>query len=135
EAAKGGCHRPRARRGGRGRARERRGGRGPRRQDQRGAGAARRPVMRRWARRLGAALAVVLARLALSAVVTARSGDPSLYPAPPGGRVAVFVVNHGYHAGIIVPRAQLAAVAGANHHAALVAVAARFSPYAWLEIG
>lgn len=91
--------------------------------------------MRRWARRLGAALAVVLALLALSAVVTARSGDPSLYPGPPGGRVAVFVVNHGYHAGIIVPRAQLAAVAGANHHAALVAVAARFSPYAWLEIG
>jgi len=69
-------------------------------------------------------------------VFTARSGDRRLYPAPSGAeRVEVFVVSHGYHAGIVLPRARIANLAGTKGHAALTVVAARFGLYPWLEIG
>ena len=92
--------------------------------------------MRRWARRLGWSLLVLLAALVVATLVTARWGDAKLYPAPAGvPRVEVFVVSHGYHAGIVVPRGPMADVASAQGQAALVLVAGRFSDYRWLEIG
>ena len=92
--------------------------------------------MRRWARRLGWSLLVLLAALVVATLVTARWGDAKLYPAPAGApRVEVFVVSHGYHAGIVVPRGPMGDVASAQGQAALVLLAERFSDYRWLEIG
>jgi uncharacterized protein (TIGR02117 family) len=69
-------------------------------------------------------------------LVTLRPGDRALYPAPPGeATVRVFVVSHGYHAGIVLPRATLADVASRRGHAALVAVATRFGVFPFLEVG
>ena len=92
--------------------------------------------MRRAAKWLGATLLGLLALLAAAAVVTARRGNPDLYPAADGApRVAVFVMSNGWHAGIVVPRATMADVAGRKGHAALIAVATRFSGYDALEFG
>jgi uncharacterized protein (TIGR02117 family) len=65
----------------------------------------------------------------------ARPGDRKLYPAPAGSSVTVFVVSHGYHAGLLVRREKLAAVAGQDGHTALAAIGQRFGAYPWLEIG
>jgi uncharacterized protein (TIGR02117 family) len=93
-------------------------------------------LIRRWLRRLGWGTAVALVLFAAATVLTARSGDPSLYPPPAGApTVEIFVVSHGYHAGIVLPHAATAEVAGAAGHAALSAVTARFAAYRWLEIG
>jgi uncharacterized protein (TIGR02117 family) len=92
--------------------------------------------MRRWARRLGWSLVLIVTVFLVAAIATARSGDPDLYPPPARApRIDVFVVSHGYHAGIVVPRARLAEVAAQNGLHALDAVAARFDAYRWLEIG
>ena len=90
--------------------------------------------MRRWARRLGVGLLVLVAMLAGLTVVTARRGDPRLYPAAAGApHIEIFVVSNGYHAGVVLPRAPLAEVAGRDRLAALGAVAARFGAYSALE--
>src|SRR5262249_19997393 len=91
---------------------------------------------RRWARRLAWGVAALLAVLIGLTVVTARFGDRSLYPPAPGApHVEVFVVSHGYHAGIVLPRAPLADAASRSGNAALTAVAARLAAYGWLEVG
>ena len=91
---------------------------------------------RRWLRRLAGSLAVLLVMFVAAAVLTARSGDPRLYPPPAGSpAVGVFVVSHGYHAGIVLPRDRVADVAATVRHPALIAVASRFGAYPWLEIG
>jgi uncharacterized protein (TIGR02117 family) len=65
-----------------------------------------------------------------------RPGDRALYPAPPGQpTVRVFVVSHGYHAGMVLPRATLADVASRRGYAALVAVSTRFDAFPFLEVG
>ena len=65
-----------------------------------------------------------------------RPGDRALYPAPAGApTVTVFVVSHGYHAGIVLPRATLAEVASRRGYAALIAVATRFAVFPFLEMG
>ena len=92
--------------------------------------------MRRWARRLGWSLLILLALLVIATAVTTRWGDAKIYPPPAGApRVDVFVVSHGYHAGIVVPRQQLADLASRDGHGALMAVSTRFASYSWLEIG
>jgi uncharacterized protein (TIGR02117 family) len=92
--------------------------------------------MRRCAKWLGASLLAVLALLIVAAVVTARRGNPDLYPVADGApRIEVFVVSNGYHAGLVLPRAAMAEVAGRNGYAALIALAARFDGYGALEIG
>jgi uncharacterized protein (TIGR02117 family) len=92
--------------------------------------------MRRWARRLGVSLIVMALLLTAATILTARSGDPKLYPVPAGApAVEVFVVSHGYHAGIVLPRARMEDVAGAIGHHALLAVTRRFAAYPSLEIG
>jgi uncharacterized protein (TIGR02117 family) len=80
-----------------------------------------------------AVFALVLALIGL-AVLTARSGDPALWPSAPGEpRVEIFVVSHGYHSGLVLPRQTLAQAAGGD--AALAAVSQRFAGFHWLEIG
>src|SRR5262249_37086040 len=49
--------------------------------------------------------------------------------------VRVFVVSHGYHAGIVLPRDSLADVAGRGGYPALIAVSTQFAVYPFLEMG
>jgi uncharacterized protein (TIGR02117 family) len=87
-------------------------------------------------RRIGLGFAIVAALLVAAALATARWGDRSLWPPAPGAPTTeVFVVSHGYHAGIIVPRAALTAVASRERLAALGDVATRFASFDRLEIG
>lgn len=90
--------------------------------------------MRSRALAVGAAAAVALP-IALT-VLTARSGDPALWPPAAGAHaVEIHVVSHGYHSGIVLPRAAMAEVAGQRGLAALIAVGQRFAIYPWLEVG
>ena len=93
-------------------------------------------MMRRWARRVTLGLLAALALFVAAAVVTARPGTPALWPAQPGAEtIEIVVVNHGYHAGVALPRAALAQLASRAGHGALIAVTERFGAYTWLEIG
>jgi len=92
--------------------------------------------MRRWARRAAVALALTFAVLAAAVALTMRPGDRRLYPPQTGTpAVTVFLVSHGYHAGVVLSRAAMAEVAARRSDAALSAVAARFALYPWIEIG
>jgi uncharacterized protein (TIGR02117 family) len=74
--------------------------------------------------------------LVAATLLTLRSGDRALYPVAAGGAaVTVFVVSHGYHAGIVLPRATLADVASRRGYAALTTVATRFAPFPFVEMG
>jgi uncharacterized protein (TIGR02117 family) len=95
-----------------------------------------RALVKRWARRLLVGLAALAAIFVAATLLTLRPGDRRLYPAPAGEpTVTVFVVSHGYHAGIVLPHAALAEAASRQGQAALVAVATRFAAYPFLEIG
>jgi uncharacterized protein (TIGR02117 family) len=88
------------------------------------------------ARRIGIGLAITALLFVFITVVTARWGDSSLWPPAPGAPITeVFIVNHGYHAGIAVPRAALAEQASRRGLSALGYVATRFADFDWLEIG
>jgi uncharacterized protein (TIGR02117 family) len=92
--------------------------------------------MRRWGRRLLFALAAIAAVFVGATLVTMRAGDRALYPAPPGQpTVSVFVISHGYHAGIALPRTMVADVASRRGHAALIAITTRFGAFPFLEMG
>jgi uncharacterized protein (TIGR02117 family) len=93
-------------------------------------------VVGRWGRRLLVAIGAVAIVFIAATFVTMRPGDRALYPAPADApTITVFVVSHGYHAGIVLPRATLAEVASRHGYAALVAVSTRFRPFPFLEIG
>ena len=87
----------------------------------------------RWPLRLGLAAALVWLSLA--------PGDPALYPPGGAARVPVMVVDHGYHAGLVVRRDDLLGVSAAlrREQPALArllwGVAARWPGADWLEIG
>lgn len=66
--------------------------------------------------------------------LTARPGDPKLFPAG-GEGIDIVLVSNGYHAGLALPRQALADLAGESGLAALMAVTTRFQHYSWLEIG
>ena len=92
--------------------------------------------MRTAARRFGLGLAIAAALLAASALATARRGDRTLWPPAPGTLpIEILVVSHGYHAGIILPRAALAEAASRQGLAALGTLAARFAGFDRLEFG
>ncbi|MBF9234096.1 DUF2459 domain-containing protein [Microvirga alba] len=55
-------------------------------------------------------------------ILTARPGDPALFPAGEDG-IDVLLVGNGYHAGLAIPLAPLAAVA------------TRFRQFDWIEVG
>ena len=92
-------------------------------------------TVRRLARNFCLGLAIAIGALVIVILVTARHGDRSLYPAAPGTGVEVFIVNHGYHTGIVLPRAAMVDVAIRDGLAALQTVGARFAAFAALEIG
>ena len=77
---------------------------------------------------LGGALAAILALL----ILTDLPGQPERGRS---GEIAVRVVDHGYHAGIVLPRAALATQARALGLPRLEQVAGRFTAYGWLEVG
>jgi uncharacterized protein (TIGR02117 family) len=92
--------------------------------------------MRRLPRWLLLCALGVAAVAAIGVLATLRRGDPTLWPPAPGGpTVTVYVVSHGYHAGIALPRALAGEVAGQHGLSALSAVTVRFGAYAWLEVG
>src|SRR6266480_105014 len=88
------------------------------------------------ARRIGVGLAIAALVFVVVTIVTARWGDPSLWPPAPGAPITeAFIVSHGYHAGIIVPRAALAEQASRRGLSALGYLATRFADFDRLEIG
>ncbi len=92
--------------------------------------------MRRAARYLGFGLVAIAVLMVVITVITARPGDPSLWPpASLSTKTDVFVISHGYHAGIAIPTARMAEIAGRNGDDALIAVAQRFVAYPFIEIG
>jgi uncharacterized protein (TIGR02117 family) len=98
--------------------------------------AAQRHPLRTLARRLGLGVLIAVAIFALSVLATARWGDRSLWPPTPGTPTTeIFIVNHGYHSGIVVPRRSLAEEASRRGLNALGAVATRFAAFDRLEIG
>jgi uncharacterized protein (TIGR02117 family) len=91
--------------------------------------------VRRALGRVATAFAVVLSGFLLVTVLTARSGDPAIFPARSGEAVMVYLVSHGYHSGLVLPRAALASEAGQRGHSAVMDVAVRFAAYDALEVG
>ena len=92
--------------------------------------------MRAWGRRLAIAVLVSVITVVAAVLLTMRPGDRRLYPPETGTpAVTVFLVSHGYHAGLVLSRAAMAEVAARRNSEALSAVAARFALYPWIEIG
>src|SRR5262245_3277251 len=90
--------------------------------------------MGRLIKRAAWCLAALALLLGAPIVLTARSGDPTKYPAKPTDqRTEIFLVSHGYHSGIVVPRAALATVAGERGRGALIGIATRFYAYPRIE--
>ena len=93
-------------------------------------------IAAKFGRAVVATLAGAMLVLVGAAVLTARGVDPDLFPPHDGDAVVpVRLVDHGYHVGLIVPRARLAALASERGRPALIAVGQRFAAFEWLEIG
>ncbi len=93
-------------------------------------------ALRTTARRVGLSLAIVALVFVIATIATARWGDRSLWPpAPAAPSTELFIVNHGYHAGIVVPRAALAEQGSRPGLSAIGYLATRFRDFDWLEIG
>ena len=87
-------------------------------------------------RRVGLGVVIAAGLFAAAVVGSARWGDRSLWPPAAGAPATeVFVVSHGYHAGIIVPVRSLAEQGRQRGLSALGYVATRFAGYDRLEIG
>ena len=94
------------------------------------------PGLRTAVRRVGLCLAIAAGLFVAAVIGTARPGDRSLWPPPAGSPATeVFVVSHGYHAGIVVPRRALAEQSSRRGLSALGYVATRFAGYDRVEIG
>jgi uncharacterized protein (TIGR02117 family) len=92
--------------------------------------------MRALAKRLGWFLLGVLGVLLAVTGLTARSGDPALWPPAPGApAVEIHLVSHGYHSGIVLPREALSRLADERGRPALIAVGQRFAAYPFVEVG
>lgn len=83
-------------------------------------------------RRLGFALAGLFVILGLAVTLTARPGDPALYPPVGVDARTIHLVNHGWHSGLVIPRDVLT---GEGAGPALRAIALRFRAYPDLEFG
>jgi uncharacterized protein (TIGR02117 family) len=92
--------------------------------------------MRRLFRGIGYGLSAIALAIVVLAGATARPGDPALWPPKPGEpETEIFVVSHGYHSGIALPTARLAAAAQRNGDTALGLIAERFGGYPFIEVG
>ncbi|MGF3024746.1 DUF2459 domain-containing protein [Methylobacterium aquaticum] len=93
-------------------------------------------------RRLGRGAAILAVTLTLTVTLlaagwlTARPGDPGLYPPAPGeAAVTVRLVAGAWHSGLLLPRDALAAAAAEAGDGALLEVTERFRASPALEIG
>jgi uncharacterized protein (TIGR02117 family) len=92
--------------------------------------------MRRLVRGIGYGLSAIALAIIVLAGATARPGNPALWPPKPGESAAeIFVVSHGYHSGIALSTAQVAAAAQNSGDLALALVAERFGGYPFIEVG
>jgi uncharacterized protein (TIGR02117 family) len=92
--------------------------------------------MRCVVRGLVLGVAVTILALAWLALITARPGNAKLWPPANGApSTEIYLVSNGYHAGLVVPTAQLAEIARQNGAVALTNVAGRFSEFPYIEIG
>jgi len=88
------------------------------------------------ARRVGLSLAIAVLMFVVATIATACWGNRNLWPPAPGAPTTeVFIVSHGYHAGIIVPHAALADEASRRGLSALGYLATRLADFDRLEIG
>ena len=89
-------------------------------------------MVRRWMKRFAFALAAI----GLLVLFGERGGDPARYPPADGDQaVEITIVSHGYHAGIILARADIVRVAMEDGLDKVAIVAERFSAHGFLEIG
>jgi uncharacterized protein (TIGR02117 family) len=92
--------------------------------------------MRRLSRWLILAALAAMTMFAIGVLLSVRPGDPALWPPAPGSpTITVFVISHGYHAGIALPRAIAGEAADRHGLSAMAAVTRRFAAYPWLELG
>jgi uncharacterized protein (TIGR02117 family) len=92
--------------------------------------------MRMVARGLGFGVLIAVALIFVAVIATMRRGDASLWPPALGAPTTeIFVVSHGYHAGIVVPRRALADAASRRGLTALGEISTRFAAFDRLEIG
>lgn len=92
--------------------------------------------MRALARAIGWGSLCTIVVLLVATVFTATSRDPALWPSAAGSpAVQIHVVSHGYHSGIVLPRAATGELASRQGNNAVLAVTQRFAAYNWLEIG
>src|SRR5258708_19346841 len=88
------------------------------------------------ARRVGLTLAIAALLFVVAVMGSGGWGERSLGAGGAGAPTTeVFIVSHGYHAGIIVPRAALAEQASRRGLSALGYLATRFADFDRLEIG
>ena len=83
-------------------------------------------------KRLGQGLFCLVALLVLAVILTARPGDPTLYPPAEPAPATIHVVSHGWHSGVALPTA---ALTGPGAGPALRDIAVRFRAYPELEFG
>src|SRR5262249_9031881 len=88
------------------------------------------------ARRVGLSLAIAVLMFVVATIATACWGNRNLWPPAPGAPTTeVFIVSHGYHAGIIVPHAALADEASRRGLSPLGYLATRFAAVARVDVG
>ncbi|GEO97954.1 DUF2459 domain-containing protein [Methylobacterium haplocladii] len=86
----------------------------------------------RWLRRIGLTAAGLFLAFLLAAVLTARPGDLTLYPPTDADARTIHLVSHGWHSGVVLPRAALTEEGAGT---ALRAIAIRFRDYDNIEFG
>ena len=92
--------------------------------------------MRTVAKWIAFGLLIAVALFVAAVLATARRGDASLWPPAPGASTTeVFIVSHGYHSGIVLPRRGLVDAASRRRLTALREISTRFASFEWLEIG
>lgn len=89
-----------------------------------------------WLRRSAFMFGALFGGLLLLLIITANRGDASLYLPKPGEAVVdVYVVDHGYHVGLIVPVNAMNDTALQNTDDGALAAGRRFADHRYLEIG
>ncbi|WP_210483322.1 DUF2459 domain-containing protein [Microvirga antarctica] len=89
---------------------------------------------RRGPRRLLIAAASLILGVAAALLLSARPGNPTLYP-PSRDATDILLVSNGYHSGLVLPVSRLAENAAREGMPAVAQLAQRFRHYDWIEIG
>ena len=92
--------------------------------------------MRRFIKWLLLSVGALPLALVVLYAATMRNGDAALYPAREGDEhFPVYLADHGYHAGLIIRRADLDHFSLVLDDKVLSALFVRFQAYEWIEIG